>query len=175
MRKKVLLIGGNSLVGQSIAMSLGDNYQVVPTAGHHDPESGYRLTVEEPNKLVEILACENPEIVISSVRGDYHAQINFHQKLADWLAGKEKRLLYISTANVFDGDLSKPWTENDSPIAKSDYGSFKRNCETMLGEVLGNQLNPGKHPFLALVKDANVWKRMAVVLPKRLFYICPNR
>ena len=152
MRKKVLLIGGNSLVGQSIAMSLGDNYQVVPTAGHHDPESGYRLTVEEPNKLVEILACENPEIVISSVRGDYHAQISFHKKLADWLAGKEKRLLYISTANVFDGDLSKPWTENDSPIAKSDYGSFKRNCESMLGEVLGNQLTIFR---LATVWSAN--------------------
>ena len=88
----------------------------------------------------KILACENPEIVVSSVRGDYHAQINFHKKLADWLAGKEKRLLYISTANVFDGDLSKPWTENDPPIPKSDYGGFKRNCETMLGEVLGNQL-----------------------------------
>lgn len=127
-------------MGRSIAMGLGDNYQVVPTAGHHDPESGYRLTVEEPNKLVEILAYENPEIVISSVRGDYHAQISFHRKLADWLAGKEKRLLYISTANVFDGDLSKPWKENDSPIPKSDYGSFKRNCETMLGEMLGNQL-----------------------------------
>ena len=140
MRKKVLLIGGNSLVGQSIAMSLGDGYQIVSTAGHHDPESGYRLTVEAPNKLVEILAYENPEIIISSVRGDYYAQIIFHKKLADWLVGKEKRLLYISTANVFDGDLSKPWTENEPPIPKSDYGCFKRNCETMLGEVLGNQL-----------------------------------
>lgn len=140
MRKKVLLLGGNSLVGQSIAMSLGNSYQIVPTAGHRDLENGYRLTVEEPHKLVEILACEKPEIVISSISGDYQAQMGFHKKLADLLAGKESRLLYISTANVFDGDLSKPWTENDPPIPKSDYGNFKRNCETMLGKLLGNQL-----------------------------------
>lgn len=81
MRKKVLLIGGNSFVGQSIVSGLGDNYQIISTAGHHASESGYQLLVEEPNKLVEILAHENPEIVISSVRGNYQAQMCFHKTL----------------------------------------------------------------------------------------------
>ena len=92
------------------------------------------------DKLLEILAHENPEIVISSIRGDYQSQLNFHKTLADWLSKKQKRLLYISTANVFDGDLSKPWTEQDPPVPESDYGSFKRDCETMLGKILENQL-----------------------------------
>ena len=64
---------------------MGDNYQIVPTAGHHDPENGYRLTAEEPNKLAEILTLEKPDIVISSIRGNFQAQINFHKALADWL------------------------------------------------------------------------------------------
>ncbi len=68
MRKKVLLIGGNSFVGQSIVAGLGDSYQIIPTAGHHAPENGHQLMVEEPNKLVEILASENPEIVIYSLQ-----------------------------------------------------------------------------------------------------------
>ena len=140
MREKVLLIGGNSLVGKSIVSGLGDNYQIIPTAGHYVPKNGHQLMIEEPNKLVEILAQENPEIVISSIRGNYQSQMSFHKALADWLAVKKKRLLYISTANVFDGNLSKPWTEHDLPIPESDYGSFKRDCETMLGKVLENQL-----------------------------------
>ncbi len=140
MGRKVLLIGGNGLVGQAIAKSLGDDFQIIPTAGHHVLENGYQLAVEEPNKLMEILLQENPEIVISSIRGNYQDQIRFHKKLANWLVENKKRLLYISTANVFDGNLSKPWTENDSPIPKSDYGSFKRDCETMLENLLGNQL-----------------------------------
>lgn len=98
------------------------------------------MTAEEPDKLVEILTHENPEIVISSIRGNYQAQMNFHKILAGWLADKKKRLLYISTANVFDGNLSKPWTEKDPAIPKSDYGSFKRDCETMLEKLLGDRL-----------------------------------
>lgn len=140
MRKKVLLIGGNSLVGQSIAMNLGDDYQIIPTAGHHDPENGYRLAAEEPDRLIEILTHENPDIVVSSICGGYQAQMDFHKTLADWLADKQKCLLYISAANVFDGSLSQPWTENDLPIPKSDYGIFKRDCETMLEKILGTHL-----------------------------------
>ncbi len=140
MRKKVLLIGGNSLVGKSIVPGLGDNYQMIPTAGHYVPENGYQLRIEEPNKLVEILALENPEIVISSIRGNYQSQMSFHKTLAEWVAVEKKRLLYISTANVFDDNLSRPWTEHDLPMPQSDYGSFKRDCESMLEKILENRL-----------------------------------
>lgn len=149
MRRKVLLIGGNSLVGQAIVRGLEDGFQMILTAGHHVPENGYQLAVEEPDKLLEMLSHENPDIVISSVRGDYQAQMGFHQVLANWLAEKKRRLLYISTANVVDGNLSKPWTENDLPNPKSEYGCFKRDCETMLGNLLGDQL--------AIFRLAAVW------------------
>ena len=41
--KKILLIGGNGLVGKAIHDALQSGYQMVITAGHHDPEGGYRL------------------------------------------------------------------------------------------------------------------------------------
>lgn len=140
MKEKVLLIGGNSLVGRLMATSLEDDYQIVLTAGHHNPEGGYCLTVEDPDKLMEILIREDPHIIISSVRGNFTAQMNFHKVLAEWIAGKPKRLLYISTANVFDGNFSRPWTEEDIPTPKSEYGIFKRDCELMLSRILGRQL-----------------------------------
>ena len=46
----------------------------------------------------------------------------------------------MSTSNVFDGNLSKPWTEEDVPVPESDYGIFKRKCECMLQEKLSEQL-----------------------------------
>lgn len=140
MRNRVLLIGGSGLVGQAAAAALRKDYQVIPTAGHHEIENGCCLRAEDPERLLEILERENPEIVISSIRGNYQAQMTFHAELAGWLAGKDKRLLYVSTANVFDGDLSRPWTEDDPPMPESDYGIFKRDCEEMLKKSLGNQL-----------------------------------
>ena len=140
MNRKVLLIGASGLVGQAIAAALRNGYQVVPTAGHSEMEHGYCLPAEEPEQLLEILEREDPEAVISSIRGDHRAQMAFHRTLARWLAGKGKRLLYLSTANVFDGDLSRPWTEDDPPSPASDYGVFKRDCEAMLAELLEEQL-----------------------------------
>lgn len=137
MKKKILLLGGSGLVGRAMDAALREDYQIIPATGHHKAENGYQLAAEEPERLVEILNQENPEIVISAIRGDYQAQLIFHAALADWLAERDRRLLYVSTANVFDGDLSRPWTEADPPAAKSVYGVFKQACEQLLLEKLG--------------------------------------
>ena len=149
MRNKVLLIGGSGLVGKAIAAALQKDYQVISTAGHHEPENGYCLPAENPEQVLDILEQENPDIVISSIRGNFQAQILFHTELAHWLTGKDKRLLYVSTVNVFDGDLSRPRTEEDSPSPESDYGIFKRDCEAMLDKALGSRL--------IIFRPATVW------------------
>lgn len=149
MRRKVLLIGGTGLVGCAIKDSLSQAYQVVVTAGHHEVEGGYRLPAEDTGQLLDILEKENPEIVISSMRGDFQAQYRFHETLADWLGRTTKRLLFISTANVFDGDMSRPWTEEAQPVPESDYGKYKRDCEAMLMKKL-----PGR---LAIFRIPSVW------------------
>lgn len=149
--KKILLLGSSGLVGRTMEKALREDYQIVPAAGHTEQEGGYCLPVEEPGKLAEVLEREDPEIVISTIRGDYRAQMRFHETLADWLAGTEKKLLYVSTANVFDGNLSRPWTEEDPPAPESDYGVFKRDCEVMLTEKLGGHL--------IIFRLAAVWDR----------------
>lgn len=138
--KKILLMGGTGLVGRAINESLQGAYKVVVTAGHHEVKDGWKLTAEEPERLLTILDTEDPDIVISSIRGDFQAQLRFHERLADWLAGKDGKLLFVSTANVFDGDLSRPWTEADPPAPKTDYGVYKRDCEVMLQRKLPGQV-----------------------------------
>lgn len=140
MKQKALLIGGTGLVGRSIKDNLSQDYHVIITAGHHEVKNGYQLQAENTDFLLQILAKEEPEIVISSIRGDFQAQFRFHEVLSDWMKGKNKRLLFISTANVFDGDLSQPWTEEAQSNPESDYGKYKSDCEAMLTEKLPGQL-----------------------------------
>ena len=140
MEKKVLLLGSTGLVGRAVGDALREDYQIIPAGGHQRPEGGCCLPAEEPERLAAVLDREKPEIVISTIRGDFRQQMAFHEALADLLAGSDVRLLYVSTANVFDGDFSRPWLETDTPRPESDYGVFKRDCEAMLEEKLGERL-----------------------------------
>lgn len=146
MKEKILLLGANGLVGRAVAAALREDYQIIPAAGHSTPEGGYCLPVEEPGRLAEVLDREAPEIVISSIRGDFGQQMAFHEALAEGLAVSGARLLYVSTANVFDGDLSRPRREVDEPTPESEYGVFKRDCEAMLEERLGERLSVFRLP-----------------------------
>ncbi len=70
------------------------------------------------------------------MRGDFKDQLVFHEKIANFLRKTGGKLYYFSTANVFDGDLSKPHYEEDRVNSCSDYGKFKINCE----EIILNKL-----------------------------------
>lgn len=82
-----------------------------------------------------------PEVVISCLRGDFAQQLEAHRFLADYLrAHPGTKLVYLSTANVFDALNETPHIETDPPQAQSEYGRFKIACEQMLTERLGEQL-----------------------------------
>ena len=126
LRKKVFIIGGTGLVGRAIKESLAQTYEVVVTAGHHEVAGGYQLQAEDTDRLLEILEKENPQIVISTINGAFVPQYTFHTILADWMSKEpSKKLLFISTANVFDGDLSQPCTEQTPPIPNQIMGNSK--------------------------------------------------
>lgn len=147
MKKKVLIIGGSGLVGSAIKKELDSTYITFITSRHRlQTANAYQLDISDSDRLLSILNSNNPDIVISSLRGDFDTQMKFHKILADWIKDNyktgenKKKLLFISTANVFDGDLSRPWTEKDVPAPESDYGIFKRDCEEMLRKKLQDDL-----------------------------------
>ena len=138
--KKTLIFGGTGLVGSAIANSLDGEYEVVVVSGHHEIENGYTCSAENLTKLSYILKKEQPDIIVSSILGDFSSQMLFHEELSDWIKENDKVLVYISTTNVFDGDLSKPVDEASEPNPESDYGIFKLNCEKMLQRKLDERL-----------------------------------
>lgn len=149
--EKVLVLGGTGLVGKRIVDSIKDTYEVIITSGHHKVDDGYVCLVDDIIGLSKILEVEQPDIVVSSLRGDFNEQMQFHEALAEWIRDNNKRMVYISTLNVFDGNLSFPVDENTLPYSDSEYGKFKIECEKMLQqEVKGN---------LAILRLGVVWDK----------------
>ena len=141
--EKVLILGASGLVGRALLDEFRDGFDLYGTYSStltSLPEGKQlKLELQQTDKLREMIRSIKPDIVISCLRGEFEHQLKFHKELAMELRESSSRLYYFSTTNVFDRDYSKPHSETDIPIAESDYGNFKIECENMLKEILGER------------------------------------
>lgn len=139
---RVLILGASGLVGKAVLEELEGDYDIYGTYHSNGCSSDklFRLDMYDMESINNILKEVEPGMVISCLRGDFEQQINLHTKVANYLLKNGGRLYFCSTANVFDGDVSRPHFEDDETEAESDYGKFKIRCEDELKKILGNDL-----------------------------------
>ena len=139
----ILILGASGLAGAAILRALrADGHAVTGT--YRTPSPDYdgdpamlRFDLDETRSIVPLLEKTRPEVVISCLRGDFDRQLEAHGLAADFLRRHGGKLIYLSTANVFDGDLSRPHYEGDAPCSDTTYGQFKIACERLLQDRLG--------------------------------------
>lgn len=138
----ILVLGASGYAGHTIFNHLRKDRLVHGT--YHSQKDRfenyaemYDLDIGDLNGLESMLRRLQPRIIISSLRGDFEKQKLLHRKAAEYIAGRPGgKLIYLSTANVFDNRLSAPHYESDQTDAESDYGKFKISCENMLQGML---------------------------------------
>ena len=159
--QKILILGASGLVGRALVDEFTDDFDLYGTYFSSltslPNDMQFQLEVQQLEKLKEIIRTIKPDIVISCIRGEFDQQLKFHEELAKELQNKSSRVYYFSTTNVFDGDSSRSHTETDIPIAESDYGKFKIECENMLKEFLGERVMIIRIPAI-WSKDSPRWK-----------------
>lgn len=153
MIKNILILGASGTVGTAIfkLFSCDKNFNTVGTyfsAVQGKTSSFIRFSVEFPNEICSILKHVRPDIIISSLRGDFDKQLITHENIAKYLMANSGRLIYLSTANVFDGNWDQPHYEDDAQISDSDYGQFKMQCENLLRNRMGNRAILLRLPFV---------------------------
>ena len=87
------------------------------------------METESVSFLLENL---KPSIIISCLRGDFNAQLYAHQEIIQYLSKQKCRLIFLSSANVFDAFTNFPSYEYDKSLSVSIYGKFKIKIENAL-------------------------------------------
>lgn len=151
--KRILILGASGTVGSTVFRQLSRNmdFKVFGTyfaSVQEDTSSMIRFSVEFPETVFSVLEQVRPDIVISSLRGDFDKQQTVHQNIAEYLAAAGGKAIYISTANVFDASCEKPHDEADARSSDSDYGQFKIACEDLLRNRLGESASVLRIPFV---------------------------
>ena len=165
---KVIVLGGSGTVGKALfdAFSQDGAYTVYGTYNNNKPQSideahwGH-WDMENMEYLRTFLRKINPDLIISSLTGNFEQQYSAHVILKGFLDETGGRIVFISTANVFDGALIGLHTERDAPYPVSKYGCFKAACEELFDSLNERSLIV-RLPKILTQKDADYMVDRAV-------------
>jgi dTDP-4-dehydrorhamnose reductase len=135
-KHRILILGASGFIGHALYKELCTYFKTFGTYhtsrnGFADNAQFFQYTVEEDD-VVEILEATKPTIIISALRGDFHAQITAHQHITEYLQTNDCKIIFLSSANAFDGYSKYPSYELDKTLSESIYGHFKIKIENML-------------------------------------------
>ncbi len=133
--KRILILGASGFIGNALYKELNSYYDTFGTyftkKGFGNNHHFYHFDVEEGG-LEEIIKQVKPKLIISTLRGPFEALIETHQFLIDLIEKSNCRLLFLSSANVFDTFEHFPSYEYDKTLSESVYGRFKIKIENDL-------------------------------------------
>lgn len=137
---RILILGASGLVGSRLMTELmHEGYDCYGTYCSREIQNNryYHFDLSNVIDLTNILNQIKPDIIISSLRGDFEIQFEAHKLMIEYCKKNEaSRIFFISTINVFDADLTKTHSEYDETNSDSEYGIYKAKCEKLLQNEL---------------------------------------
>tara|TARA_R110002049_G_scaffold309200_2_gene518511 strand:- start:17668 stop:18504 length:837 start_codon:yes stop_codon:yes gene_type:complete len=141
---RILILGASGFLGGSIYKELCAYFNTFGTycTDHVSLSKNkhfFQYNIEEDD-VFEILNITKPDIIISAVRGDFSKQVLMHTHLTEYIMNHKCKLIFLSSANVFDAYSKYPSYEYDKTLTHSIYGHFKIKIENMLLRLPKNKV-----------------------------------
>ena len=135
-KHRILILGVSGFLGNAIYKELCSYYSTfgtyrTPLLAFENNKQLYQYDFEEDD-IFEILNVVKPTLIISALRGDFSAQLTAHKHLFEYISLKKNcKMVFLSSANVFDAYSKYPSYENDTTLSNSIYGHFKIRLEQL--------------------------------------------
>ena len=133
--KRILILGASGFIGNTLYKELNSYYDTFGTyftkKGFGQNHHFFHFDMEEGG-LEQIIKEVKPKLIISALRGSFDALIETHQFLIKLISRSDCRLIFLSSANVFDTFEHFPSYEYDKTLSESIYGRFKIKIENEL-------------------------------------------
>jgi dTDP-4-dehydrorhamnose reductase len=135
-KHRILILGASGFIGYCIYKELCNYFQTFgtyfrPRKEFDNNKHFFNYSVEDTD-IHEILKATKPDIIISALRGNFHAQTIAHTHIAEYALEHGTKIIFLSSANAFDAYSKYPSYETDKTLSHSIYGHFKIKIENML-------------------------------------------
>lgn len=149
---KIMILGANGFTGRRILKRLSPNHQILACSLHPDilPEKGYQfqtLNILDYASTDALLNDFQPEVIINASalsvvdyceqhpEEAYAINVSTVKHLASYCNDNTCRLMHLSTDFVFDGTLSRSYSEDDTTNPVNYYGKTKRWGEEAIEQI----------------------------------------
>lgn len=143
-KHRILILGASGFLGNAIYKELCPYFKTFGTYNTSNSQlekNNHFIQYNfEEDDVYEILEIVKPTIIISALRGDFANQFIAHKHIAEYVFSKKIKIIFLSSANVFDAYSKYPSYEVDQTLSNSVYGHFKIKIENMLQRLPKNQV-----------------------------------
>ncbi|WP_340198864.1 sugar nucleotide-binding protein [Ascidiimonas sp. W6] len=132
--KKILILGGSGFIGNTLYRELCayfDTYGTYFTAKSFSKNKHFFQFDFEREGLDILLNELKPTHIISCLRGNFEGQIELHEEIVSYSIQTGCKILFLSSANVFDAFSNYPSYEYDKTLSESIYGKLKIRIENL--------------------------------------------
>ena len=150
--KKILILGASGFIGNALYKELCSFFNTYGTYfSKTEPFVSNRKFFEfdqETENISILLENLRPTVIISALRGNFDTQVHTHFEIIDYIMKNDCKLVFISSANVFDAFTNFPSYEYDKTLSQSVYGRFKIKIENALLRLPNEKYNIIRLPMV---------------------------
>ena len=177
-KHRILIIGASGFLGGAIYKELCSYFKTYGTYNINNKsleknKHFFQYNIEEDD-IYEILNIIKPTIIISALRGDFSKQTLLHQHLAEYVLAHKIKIMFLSSANVFDAYSKYPSYEQDKTYSNSKYGHFKIKIENLLLRLPKNQVAILRLPMVFGAQSPRIQEIINYVNAKEPVEVFPN-
>ncbi|WP_299248522.1 sugar nucleotide-binding protein [uncultured Lacinutrix sp.] len=177
-KHRILVLGASGFIGEAIYRELCSYFRTYGTYRtdnySFDKNQHYFQYNIEEDDIFEILEIVKPTVIISALRGNFSAQIIAHAHACEYVIANNAKLLYLSSANVFDAYSKFPSYELDKTLSHSMYGHFKIKIENMLLRMPKKQIAIIRLPMVFGAQSPRIKEIKAFVKEGLPIEVFPN-
>lgn len=177
-KHRILILGASGYLGHAIYKELSPYFRVfgtyrTPKKEFESNHQFFHYNVEEDD-VYEILEACRPTIIISTLRGDFNAQVIAHKHVAEFVSAVDCKIIFLSSANVFDAYSKYPSYELDKTLSHSVYGHFKIKIENLLLRLPKKQVVIIRLPMVFGANSPRTNEIKSAVIEQEAVEVFPN-
>ncbi len=177
-KQRIVILGASGFIGNSIYKELCSYFKTF--GSYHTKSIEFKKNQQffhydhEQDDIYEILEAIKPNVIISSLRGNFASQILAHQHIIEYIKQNPCKLIFLSSANVFDAYSKYPSYEKDKTLSESIYGRFKIKIENAIMRLPKRKWVIIRLPIVLGAKSPRIEELKLNIKEKKPVEVFPN-